>query len=199
VYVWYIVQDNFDITVNYMYVLLNHLFLFGPFIGKWTFSCKTRNATMRQNQVFNDSTKYWYDRNKKWKMAVKKKMLLFWLHWLHAPSLVSIGQSKLKLLSGNWISFLVTVTLTLITDTWVAIPRCVLMWATHKPSLVSIGQSKLKLLSSNLSLTPFRIRPPDRPPNRPPFTNLITRIFVENLVKKQQKKISLIIPNMTML
>jgi len=28
---------------------------------------------MRQNQVFNASTKYWYDRNKKWKMAVKKK------------------------------------------------------------------------------------------------------------------------------
>jgi len=47
---------------------------------------------MRRNQVFNDSTKYWCDRNKKWKMAVKKK------------SLVSIGQSKLKLLSGNWIS-----------------------------------------------------------------------------------------------
>jgi len=31
-------------------------------------------------------------------------MPLFWLHWLHAPSLVSIGQSKLKLLSRNWIS-----------------------------------------------------------------------------------------------
>jgi len=28
---------------------------------------------MRRNQVFNDSTKNWYDRNKKWKMAVKKK------------------------------------------------------------------------------------------------------------------------------
>jgi len=27
---------------------------------------------MRRNQVFNDSTKYWYDKNKKWKMAVKK-------------------------------------------------------------------------------------------------------------------------------
>jgi len=38
-------------------------------------------------------------------MVVKKKMMpLFWLHWLHAPSLVSIGQSKLKLLSGNRIS-----------------------------------------------------------------------------------------------
>ena len=33
-------------------------------------------------------------------------MPLFKLHWLHAPSLVSIGQSKLKLLSGNWISIL---------------------------------------------------------------------------------------------
>ena len=31
-------------------------------------------------------------------------MPLFWLHWLHAPSLVSKGQSKLKLLSGNLIS-----------------------------------------------------------------------------------------------
>ena len=38
----------------------------------------------------------------------KEKMMplfwLHWLHWLHAPILVSIGQSKLKLLSGNWIS-----------------------------------------------------------------------------------------------
>jgi len=30
-------------------------------------------------------------------------MPIYWLHWLHAPSLVSIGLSKLKLLSGNWI------------------------------------------------------------------------------------------------
>jgi len=35
----------------------------------------------------------------------EKMMPLFWLHWLHAPSL----------------------TLTLITDTWVAIPSYVLM------------------------------------------------------------------------
>jgi len=28
---------------------------------------------MRRNQVFNDSIKYWCDRNKKWKMAVKKQ------------------------------------------------------------------------------------------------------------------------------
>ena len=35
----------------------------------------------------------------------EKMMSLFWLHWLHAPSLVSTGQSKLKLLSGNLISF----------------------------------------------------------------------------------------------
>jgi len=34
----------------------------------------------------------------------EKMMPLFWLHQLHAPSLVSIGQSKLKLLSGNRIS-----------------------------------------------------------------------------------------------
>jgi len=34
----------------------------------------------------------------------EKMMSLFWLHWLHAPSLVTIGQSKLKLLSGNRIS-----------------------------------------------------------------------------------------------
>jgi len=31
-------------------------------------------------------------------------MPLFWLHLLHAPSLVSIDQSKLKLWSGNWMS-----------------------------------------------------------------------------------------------
>ena len=31
----------------------------------------------------------------------EKRMPLIWLYWLHAPSLVSIGQSKLKLLSGN--------------------------------------------------------------------------------------------------
>jgi len=36
------------------------------------------------------------------KNGSKEKMMpLFWLHWLHAPSLVSIDQSKLKLLSGN--------------------------------------------------------------------------------------------------
>jgi len=31
----------------------------------------------------------------------EKMMPFFWLHQLHAPSLVSIGQNKLKLLSGN--------------------------------------------------------------------------------------------------
>jgi len=31
----------------------------------------------------------------------EKMMPYFWLHWLHESSLVSIGQSKLKLLSGN--------------------------------------------------------------------------------------------------
>jgi len=34
----------------------------------------------------------------------EKMMPLIWLYLLHAPSLVSIGQSKLKLLSDNWIS-----------------------------------------------------------------------------------------------
>jgi len=34
----------------------------------------------------------------------EKMMPLFWLHPLHAPSLVSIGKNKLKLLSGNCIS-----------------------------------------------------------------------------------------------
>jgi len=38
------------------------------------------------------------------------------------PSLVPIGQSKLQLLSKNYFSILVTVTLTLITDAWLAIP-----------------------------------------------------------------------------
>jgi len=32
----------------------------------------------------------------------EKMMPLFWLQWLHAPGLVSIGQNKLKLLSGNF-------------------------------------------------------------------------------------------------
>jgi len=31
-------------------------------------------------------------------------MPLFWLHWLHAASLVFIGQNKLKLMSGNLVS-----------------------------------------------------------------------------------------------
>jgi len=122
------------------------------------------------------------------------------------------------------------VTLTLITDIWVAIPSCDLMYATHSASLVSIGQTKLTLLSGNIisifsnsdldldhrhlgSNPKLRLdviyiyskfgvnRPkqtkvierkpqfdaiydtPDRPPARPP-ANLITRIFVENLVNK---------------
>ena len=62
---------------------------------------KRRNATKQGFQRFNQ---YWYDRNKKWNMAVKKMTQLFWLHWFHAASLVSIGQSKLKLLSRNLIS-----------------------------------------------------------------------------------------------
>jgi len=45
----------------------------------------------------------------------EKMMLLFWLHWLYAPSL------------ETFFIFLVTVTLTLIPDTWVAIPSWVLI------------------------------------------------------------------------
>jgi len=45
----------YDIFINY-------------FVNIWI----TRKAAMRRKQVFNVSTKYWYDRNKKWKMAVKK-------------------------------------------------------------------------------------------------------------------------------
>ena len=88
----------------------------------------------------------------------EKMMSLFWLHWFHAPSLVSRGQSKLKLLSENRISIFSNSDLDL----------------DHRH------------LSGNHSLTPFRIRPPARPTARPtarpPFANLITRIFVENLV-----------------
>ena len=62
-------------------------------------------------------------RNERWQW--KKMMPLIWLYWLHAPSLI------------------------LIKDIWVAIPRCILMWAIHTASLVSIGKSTLKLLSRN--------------------------------------------------
>ena len=84
---------------------------------------------MRRNQVFNASTKYWYDRNKKWKMAVKKKMMPIILvasvacnkFGVNRPKQTKVIERKTEFL------FLVTVTLTLITDTWVAIPSCVLM------------------------------------------------------------------------
>ena len=75
---------------------------------------------MRWNQAFNDSTKNWYDRNKKWKMAVKKN---------DAVNLVEL----------------------------VACTK----FGVNRPK-----QTKV------------------RPSARPPFANLITRIFVENLVKK---------------
>jgi len=51
--------------------------------------------------------------------SIEKMMPLFWLHWLHAPNLLSIGQSELKLMSGNGIS--------IFSKTWVAIPSIVLM------------------------------------------------------------------------
>jgi len=83
---------------------------------------KRRNATKPGFQRFNQVL-MWQEEEMK-DGSEEKQMPLFWLHWLHVPSLVSISQSKLKLLSENWISILVTVTLTLITDTWVAIPIC---------------------------------------------------------------------------
>jgi len=81
----------------------------------WTASIKPRLLFSHSGLVswglpffsFNDSTKYWCDRNKKWKMAVKKMKPLFWLQWLHAPCLVSIGQNKLKLFRRNWISIFI--------------------------------------------------------------------------------------------
>jgi len=48
----------------------------------------TRSAAMRRNQVFNDLTKYWRDRNKKWKMAYPYTKFCV----------------KIKLLSGHLIS-----------------------------------------------------------------------------------------------
>ena len=93
---------------SYLKILLVH----------WNVSI-TGSAAMRQNQVFNDSTKYWCDRNKKWKMAVKKK----WYRYFGC-----IGCMHQVWSISYWVEtdilFLVTVTLTLITDTWVAIPNC---------------------------------------------------------------------------
>ena len=51
----------------------------------------------------------------------EKMMPLIWLYWLHAPSLMSIGQSKQVFLAETEFLFLETGTLTLITDTLVAI------------------------------------------------------------------------------
>ena len=57
----------------------NHLGLFRLWYLKQLSSriYLTRNAAMRRNQVFNAATKYWYERNKKWKISVKKK----WCHY----------------------------------------------------------------------------------------------------------------------
>jgi len=54
---------------------------------------------MRRNQVSNDQPSIDVTGIKMKDGSEEKMMLLFWLHWLHAPSLMSIG--KLKLLSGN--------------------------------------------------------------------------------------------------
>jgi len=67
---------------------------------------KRHNATKPGFQRFNQVLMW---QEKEMKDGSKEKLIpLFWLHWLHAPSLVSIGQSKLKLLRGNWISFFST-------------------------------------------------------------------------------------------
>jgi len=107
-------------------------------------------------------------RNERWQWW-KIMMSLFWLHWLHAPSLVSIGQSKLKLLSGNWISIFNNSDLDFDHIHLGSNPKLRLdvsyPYTTHTASLVSIGQSKLKLLSGNQKLTPART--PARPHAHP--------------------------------
>jgi len=71
--------------------------LFEAIIGQETPQCdETRFSTL---QLSIDMTGI-----KKMKDGSKEKVMpLFWLHQF-APSLVSIGQNKLKLLSGNRIS-----------------------------------------------------------------------------------------------
>ena len=158
-------------VISFVYLLVNQLrFQVRTMDNHWpqkltmSTSCSvelTRNAAMRRNQVFNNATKYWYDRKKKMKDGCEeKKMPLFWLHWLHSPSLVSICQSKLKLLSRNWISIFSNSDLDLDHRHLGSNPKLPLDLATHTASLVTIGQSKLKLLSRNLISTPFRICPP---------------------------------------
>ena len=88
---------------------------------------------------------------------------------------------------------LVTVTLTLITDTWVAIPSCVLMLATHTASLVSIGQSKLKLLSRNQKLMHTRhfqhYNNPVFDENLVNFKWILTSLNIRSLTSSSQKPI----------
>ena len=64
----------------------------------------------------------------------EKMMPLFLLHWLHAPSLVSIGKGKLKLLTKTEFPFLVTVTLTLITYS---------MFGVNRPKQTKVIERKL--------------------------------------------------------
>jgi len=106
---------------------------------------------MRRNQIFNDSTKYWCDRNKrikKWQWRKNDAVIVVALvactkFGVNRPKQTKVIERKLIFL------FLVKATLTLITDTWVAIQSCLLIQATHTAILVSIDQSKLKLLSGN--------------------------------------------------
>ena len=79
----------------------------------------------------------------------EKMMPLFWLHWLYAPSLMSMGQSKLKLLSENVISIFSYSDLDLDHIHLGSNPKLRLDVSFPYSKLVSIGQSKLKLLSGN--------------------------------------------------
>ena len=65
----------------------------------------------------------------------------------YISSLVEIGHSLLKLLSGNVFSILAPVTLTSILVTPWATPYSICIQATYTPSFVEIGHSFLKLLS----------------------------------------------------
>ena len=62
----------------------------------------TRNAAMRRNQDLKIQPRI--EMTEIRNGSEEKMMPLIWLYWLHAQSLVWIGQIKLKLLSENWIS-----------------------------------------------------------------------------------------------
>jgi len=78
----------------------------------------------------------------------EKMMTLFWLHWLHAPSLVSIGQCKL-VIEGKLNFFFSNSDLDLDHRHMGSNPKLRLDVSYPNTSLVSLSQSKLKLLSRN--------------------------------------------------